>query len=65
MRATTVCKFAVLSYFVTNVVGDFVHFQANDLIVKHFLNKEVEGTIICCIDQTLWLDVEEQEIYDG
>ncbi|KAL5457692.1 hypothetical protein EMCRGX_G034978 [Ephydatia muelleri] len=39
--------------------------EANDLIVKHFLNKEVEGTIICCIDQTLWLDVEEQEIYDG
>ena len=45
--------------------GIIVLLQANDLIAKHFLNKEVEGTIIWCCDQTLWLDVEEQEIYDG
>ena len=39
--------------------------QANDLIVEHFLEKEVDCTIVWCCDQTLWVDVEEQEEYDG
>ena len=42
-----------------------IQIQANDLIAKHYLDKEVEGTIVWCCDQTLWLDVEEQETYEG